>query len=214
MRRSATSEVTSRVGKEPTSSGIGLTLSGSGKGAAPVRLPTSPGEEVEEVKTKLLAGKFTTEQLQLLRAVIDLRLGKLRAEVTIEVDEVNADHFTSLLYSATSDLVLRRLGQRFPHLGTLKRINPRFFKDVLEASRGLKQFLEEVIPRCGRPQQAAFVRMFVDLAYDQCTSEGGLMTTSRLMKKHGDVGALINQAYPGYIGARMLDVVLSGFTRK
>lgn len=167
-------------------------------------------DEVSEVKAKLLAGCFTTEQLQMLRAVIDLKLGNIRAEVKVEVEEVEAEHFVSLLYTELASLVQRYLGQRVPHLGMLKRVSPRVFKEVAEAASALKRFLNEVVPRCGRPQQISFLRMYFDLAYGRCMEEGGVITTQRLMRKHEEVGALFDAAFPGYIRGGMLRVILYG----
>ena len=170
----------------------------------------------DQIKQALLTENLSHEELMQFQAIVGLRLGKSREAVKIEVELVaEKDHAVSLLYSCLHDLVQQKLGQQVPHLGALKRINAALYHDVVVCTNSLLEFFEANINakssrRYGRPQQIAFFRLFLRLAYENSVAIGGNITTQRLMKMHDRCGTLMDRAFPGYIESGMLAYVLTG----
>lgn len=164
----------------------------------------------EKFVERVLTEDLTTEQLRRIKILADLRLGKLRGEVKVEVENVpDADRDVSLFYHCLSQLVLKKNGERIPQLGTLRRVNNGLYLKVIECTRYLVEFRKHNAPRLPSSAHATMYSLFLRLAYDYCRSDG-IVSTARLCSLADMCGRLIDHAYPGYIEAGLFTVVLTG----
>jgi hypothetical protein len=166
----------------------------------------------EELKAVVLSKDMTHEELLQLQAAVGLRLGHSRTALRQTVEVLHdLDQMVGVFYSCWADLVLRTLGDRVPYLGEVRQRNAKLFKEVVECAGSLRQFAEQKLPRkLSRPELVTLYTLYLRLAFDNCRTIGGNITTQRVMGMRDRIGTLLDQSFPGYVGNGMLEVILSG----
>jgi hypothetical protein len=170
-----------------------------------------PSEDADNFVAAVLTRDLSNAQLTKIRMLADIRLGKLRAETKVEVETVpEANRDLNLFYGALADLVLKRVGQRVPHLGTLQRVNNQLFVKMKDCVQTLVEFRKQNAPKLASSADITFFKLFLRLAYDYWRSAGLEVSSYRLCSLANDCGMLIDSAYPGYLESGLLAVVLQG----
>jgi hypothetical protein len=165
----------------------------------------------DRIKAELLRTEFTRQELESLFAIIQLKLGNVREQIRITTETADGgNQYVSVLYSCLAELYLNRLGMKSPTLAETRSRNRKLFDELVTCTASLEEFAKTNLGKTSRLQITSLFKLYLRLAFEACIGMGGVITPARLLSLHKQCGALIDEQFPGYLGAKLLRVALNG----